>query len=138
MKKIIATIVTCMIALASMFPTTATAAPRYKYVKSDGATYAIGKGSGKKTVAVLVKAPAKKNVTIPKSVKHNGKKYDVVQIWDGAISRNTRRIDIRARLTDGCECDAVFDRLNLTIIVHNSKDFKWLHTYCAGRVTLNK
>lgn len=60
-------------------------------VKQNGITYLLYK-----RYAIVTKCPARKSVTIPDTIKHSGTRYTVRAIWDGATSKQTRRIVIKA------------------------------------------
>lgn len=84
------------LAVIAVTPEPAEAMPR-KFrrcptVKQNGITYLLYK-----RLAIVTKCPARKSVTIPDTIKHSGTRYTVRAIWDGAISKQTRRVVIKAR-----------------------------------------
>ena len=56
-----------------------------------------------KRCAIVTKCAPRKSVTIPNRVKVGGRSYTVTAIWDGAISKKTRRVVIKARDLDTIE-----------------------------------
>ena len=78
--------------------------------------------------AAIVTRTKGKDITIPYSVKHCGRRYIVRAIWDGALSdKRLCKIDLKAFL-ETCEDDSLFvrDARNIEITVHRDSDFKWL------------
>lgn len=61
-------------------------------VKQNGISYILYR-----RLAIVTKCPARKSVTIPDTIRHEGKRYTVRAIWDGSISAKTRRVVIKAR-----------------------------------------
>lgn len=124
MKKILLVLA---IVLAVLFPTTAEAMPvrwrKSPVTTQNGVTYRVDKGD-----AVVIKTKGK-NVTIPYSIRYEGKRYVIRAIWDGALKKNKalRKIDLRANLEE-CTDPTLFDRdsRRVRITVHRASDYKWL------------
>lgn len=132
MKKSITIATAITIALASI-PTTAQAMPT-RYRNSDtttvnGTHYII---TGKQ--AIIDKLANRRTVTVPKTIKHNGRRYSVRAIWDGAIRKTTKSIKLDADL-DTLEDVNVWSR-RVSVKTSDKSTYKWLHdggakvTYC--------
>lgn len=84
------------LAAVALTPEPAEAMPRKfrkcPQVEQNGVRYLLWK-----RYAIVTKCPARKSVTIPDKIKHSGTRYTVRAVWDGAISRETRRVVIKAR-----------------------------------------
>lgn len=141
-KKVILVVLAFALAISALFPARALAIPtkfrNCPSVTKGNITYMLYRD------AAIVRATKGKNVTIPYSFKHKGRKYIVRAIWDGALrkNRNLRRIDLRAYL-ETCEDDSLFvrDKRNIRIIVHRRSDFQWIkygEPCCNSLVTLKK
>lgn len=90
------------LAAVALTPEPAEAMPRKfrkcPQVEQNGVRYLLWK-----RYAIVTKCPARKSVTIPDTIKHNGARYTVRAIWDGAISKETRRVVIKARYLETIE-----------------------------------
>ena len=134
MRRFLAVFVICAAIFAALSPAAYADSRIIGYHKANGYTYALyPKGE-----AALAKAPARRTVVVPKTISHKGRMYKVHCIHDGAIKRATKTVDIRSMLRDGCECAAIFDRHNLTIITHAKANYQWLKRCCAGRVAFKR
>lgn len=134
MKKLACIILAALI-FAATIPTSADASSRWRSFVKDGYAYVLGSNYGPKAAA-LVKAPNKKNVTIPRTVTYKGRTYKVRAVWDGAIQRKTRRIDIRTPWLDAIEDDSIFDDARIRVTVHDRATYVWLRTWLRARVVL--
>ena len=134
MRRFLAALTVCVAFLATI-PTNADASPHWRPFIKDEYAYAIGSNYGPKAAAI-VKVPNRKNVTIPRAVTYKGKRYRVAAIWDGAIGRNVRSIDIQTPYLDCIEDDTIFDSKKVRVIVHDRDTYAWLRTWLKNRVTL--
>ena len=94
-------------------------------VKQNGITYRLYR-----SFAIVTKCAPRKSVTIPDDIRVNGKRYTVDNIWNGAISRKTTRLVIKARHLDGIENRDIWHRRDLRIICKDEATRKWI---AAGR-----
>lgn len=120
-KRVFATIIAFAIALAALLPSTAHAAPRdfTDTYKVDGITYAI---APRLRAAAVKRVTSRKAVTIPATIKHRGHTYRVRAIWDGAIPKQVRRVNLRAVL-DTCEDERLW---HVDVRATNRDVFEWL------------
>lgn len=90
------------LAAIAMTPEPAEAMPakfrKCESVTQNGVRYLLWKHC-----AIVTKCAPRKSVTIPRRIKHAGHTYTVTAIWDGAISKKTRRVVIKARNLDTIE-----------------------------------
>ena len=122
MKKLIAII---LIVLA-IFPTTANAEPLNRRgkprVTKDGVTYVLIDDC-----AAVTKVANKKTVTIPKYVTHKGRKYEVLSIDEGTLSKcpKLKTVYLKAELEECCD-RTLFKRDGRKVTIHV---YDW-GTYC--------
>jgi hypothetical protein len=123
MKRVkrVFTIIAFAVALAAVLPSTAHAAPCdfTATTTSDGITYAV---APRLRAAAVKRVTSKKAVTIPATVKYRGRTYKVRAIWDGAIPKQVRRVNLRAVL-DTCEDERLW---HVDVRATNRGVFEWL------------
>lgn len=124
MKRLIAII----LIILALFPTTANAEPVNRRgkprVTKDGVTYVLIDDC-----AAVTKVANKKVVTIPKYVYHKGRKYEVLSIDSGTLSkcRSLRTVHLKADLEECCD-DTFFrrDGRKVTVHVYDWGSYCWL------------
>lgn len=118
LKRFRAVFVTVVTILA-LVPTPAHAIPRIwrnaPNVTQGAVTYKVTRG-----MAVVTKCHGQ-SVTIPKSIRHKGRTYKVLAIWDGGL-RGVRKLNLKAGL-ETCE-DARLWKISVT--TNNMAAYKWL------------
>ena len=123
MKKL-AIIIALLVAF--IIPTTANAEPLNRRGKPritrDGVTYVLVNGA-----AAVTKVADRKVVTIPKSVTYKGRRYDVLSIDSGTLSKcpKLRTLHLKADLEE-C-CDRTLFRKDARKVVFHTYDWG---TYC--------
>lgn len=115
------------LAIMALTPSPAQAIPR-KYakcptVRQNGITYLLYR-----RCAIVTKTPNRATVTIPDSIKHDGKTYEVRSIWDATFGETPKikKIVLKARHLESIEDAAIWERSDLTVICSDKSTYKWL------------
>jgi len=87
--------------------------------------------------AIVTKTPNRASVTIPHSIRHNGKTYTVRSIWDHTIEEcpKIRRIVLKARDLEAIEDPAIFEDRRILVICYDRSTYAWLR---RNRVNVRK
>lgn len=124
------------LAALAVTPTEAEATPR-KFAKcpkvtQNGIEYLLYKRA-----AIVTKTPNRASVTIPHSIRHNGKSYIVRSIWDHTIEEcpKIRRIVLKARDLEAIEDPAIFEDRRIVVIAYDRSTYTWLK---RSRVNVRK
>lgn len=78
--------------------------------------------------AIVIETPNRKSVTIPDSIRHEGKRYPVAAIWDGTFSTTPKlqRIILKATELETIEDPAIYDG-KIEVICSDRDTYEWLH-----------
>lgn len=89
--------------------------------KQNGITYLLHDS------AIVIETPNRKSVTIPDSIKYEGKRYPVAAIWDGTFSATPklRRVILKATELETIEDLAIYDG-KIEVICSDRATYEWL------------
>lgn len=90
--------------------------------EQNGVTYLLHE-----SFAIVIETPNRRAVTIPDSIRHEGKRYPVAAIWDGTFSATPKlkRIILKATQLETIEDLAIFDG-KIEVICSDRDTYEWL------------
>ena len=90
--------------------------------EQNGVVYLLHNG-----FSIVIETPDRRAVTIPDSIKHDGKRYPVAAIWDGTFSATPklRRIILKATQLETIEDLAIYDG-KIEVICSDRDTYEWL------------
>lgn len=90
--------------------------------EQNGVTYLLHEG-----FSIVIETPDRRAVTIPDSIRHDGKRYDVTAIWDETFSTTPklRRVILKAAKLETIEDPAIFDG-KIEVICSDRETYEWL------------
>lgn len=77
--------------------------------------------------SIVIETPNRRAVTIPDSIKHEGKRYPVAAIWDGTFSATPKlqRVILKATQLETIEDFEIFEG-NIEVICSDRETWEWL------------
>ena len=77
--------------------------------------------------AIVIETPDRRAVTIPDSIRHDGKRYPVAAIWDGTFSATPKlqRVILKATQIETIEDLAIYEG-KIEVICSDRETYEWL------------
>lgn len=77
--------------------------------------------------SIVIETPDRRAVTIPDSIKHDGKRYPVAAIWDGTFSATPKlqRVVLKATQIETIEDLAIYEG-KIEVICSDRETYEWL------------